>query len=155
MAKARPVPVLPAEPFGDAARRILAVRAQEFLEAREAMGEERGDIELLHDLRVASRRLRAVLEVFGPAFPKKRHGRVLKEVKDAADALGAARDLDVQIAFLETFLEAAASDEQAGVAVLIQRMRADRDRAYLGFRPALDRLDAIGFAGLVQELQAS
>jgi CHAD domain-containing protein len=146
--------VLPAEPFGDAARRILAVRAEEFLDARDALGEGR-DMELLHDLRVASRRLRAVLEVFGPAFPKKRHARVLKEVKDAADALGAARDLDVQIAFLETFLDAAAGDEQPGVAVLIQRMRADRDRAYLGFRPALERLDEIGFAGLVQELQAS
>lgn len=154
MAKARAVPVLPAEPFGDAARRILAVRAQEFLDARDALGEGR-DMELLHDLRVASRRLRAVLEVFGPAFAKKLHSRVLKEVKNAADALGAARDLDVQIAFLETFLDAAAADEQPGVAVLIQRMRADRDRAYLGFRPALEHLEAIGFAGLVQELQAS
>ena len=42
-----------------------------------------------------------------------------------------------------------------GVAVLIQRLRTDRDRAYASFQPALARLDAIGFAGLVQELAES
>src|SRR3954468_7332641 len=154
MAKAKPVDVIPAEPFAQAARRGLAVRAEEFLEARDALGQSR-DMKLLHDLRVASRRLRAVLEVFGPAFPRRPHANVLKEVKRAADALGAARDLDVQIDFLETFLDAAGPEEQPGVAVLIQRLRSERDRAYTTFQPALARLDEIGFAGLVQELAES
>ena len=29
-----------------------------------------GDIERVHDMRVATRRLRAALEIFGPCFPR-------------------------------------------------------------------------------------
>jgi len=53
-------------------------------------------------MRVATRRLRAALEIFAPAFPRKRHRKALKRVKALADALGARRDLDVEIELLES-----------------------------------------------------
>ena len=46
------------------------------------------EIERVHDMRVATRRLRAALEVFEPCFPAKRHRKALKRVKALADALG-------------------------------------------------------------------
>ena len=49
-------------------------------------------------MRVATRRLRAALEVFEPCFPRKRHRKALKKVKALADALGERRDADVEIA---------------------------------------------------------
>jgi hypothetical protein len=55
-------------------------------------------------MRVASRRLRAVLEIYAPCFPVDEFKPILREVKALADALGARRDPDVlldQLAKLE------------------------------------------------------
>ena len=46
------------------------------------------DIERVHDMRVATRRLRAVLEIFAPCFEPSLHRGVLDDVKALADALG-------------------------------------------------------------------
>ena len=44
------------------------------------------DPERVHDMRVATRRLRAAMEVFEPCFPRKRFRKALREVKALADA---------------------------------------------------------------------
>ena len=54
-------------------------------------------------MRVASRRLRAALEVFEPCFPRKELQAACDEVKALADALGERRDRDVTIAALRGF----------------------------------------------------
>ncbi|MCK9632046.1 MAG: CHAD domain-containing protein [Methanoregula sp.] len=59
-----------------------------------------GDIEYIHRMRVASRRLRAALPLFKPCFPQKQYARWMKEITSITRALGEARDADVQIAFL-------------------------------------------------------
>ena len=51
-------------------------------------------------MRVATRRLRAALEIFEPCFPAKPYDQALGEVKRLADALGERRDRDVAIAAL-------------------------------------------------------
>lgn len=151
MAKARPVPLDAAEPFGAAARRVLVVRADELVE--QVPGVRRGDdIEHLHDLRVASRRLRAVLEVFEGAFPRKRHARLLREVKQHTDRMGDARDLDVQIAFLDEFLASAGPSERPGVAWLVATLQAERATAYGRLEPDLDALEQSGFLDRVDDL---
>ena len=61
------------------------------------------DIERVHDMRVATRRLRAVLEIFEPCFPKGDFKTALRDVKDLADALGERRDPDVHIEDMEAF----------------------------------------------------
>ena len=53
------------------------------------------EIENVHDMRVASRRLRAALEIFASCFDPEEHEQVLGEVKAIADALGERRDRDV------------------------------------------------------------
>ena len=52
-------------------------------------------------MRVATRRLRAALEIFEPCFPPKELSAALAQVKAIADALGERRDRDVAIAALE------------------------------------------------------
>jgi CHAD domain-containing protein len=99
MAKAAPVPVEPDMTFAEAAARTVAVRAGELWEHSENVLDT-SDIERVHAMRVATRRLRAVLEIFAACFPPKQHKRALREVKALADALGARRDPDVQIEFL-------------------------------------------------------
>jgi CHAD domain-containing protein len=58
------------------------------------------DIEYIHRMRVASRRLRAALPLFESCFPQKKYRIWMQELKKITRALGDARDTDVQIAFL-------------------------------------------------------
>src|ERR1700751_5681039 len=91
MAKAREIPGLDARmPFAEAAAATVAVRAEELFEHAENVP-EMTDIERVHDMRVASRRLRAVLEIYAPCFAREQFKPLLREVKDLADALGARR----------------------------------------------------------------
>ena len=118
MAKARSVPLDPTEPYREAAARVVRVRAEELFEHAEGVLDT-ADIERVHDMRVATRRLRAVLEIFAPCFPKKRHRAVLRDVKALADALGERRDPDVHIAALERFAAAVPEADRPGVAELV------------------------------------
>ena len=58
------------------------------------------DIEHIHRMRVASRRLRAALPLFALCFPEKKYQQWMQEIQRITRALGEARDTDVQIAFL-------------------------------------------------------
>jgi CHAD domain-containing protein len=61
------------------------------------------DIEYLHRLRVASRRLRAALPLLSGCYPEKKFQKWTAEIKRMAGMLGEARDLDVQIEFLKKY----------------------------------------------------
>ena len=58
------------------------------------------DIEYVHRARVATRRLRASLAMFGQCFAPKRVKRWRKAIRRLTGSLGDARDRDVQIEFL-------------------------------------------------------
>jgi CHAD domain-containing protein len=62
------------------------------------------DIEHIHRMRVASRRLRAALPLFSACFPEKEYRLWASEIRKVTRALGDARDADVQIAFLKKYL---------------------------------------------------
>jgi CHAD domain-containing protein len=151
MAKARPVDVQADTPFSEAARETLAVRAPEMTSFVEGTIEGE-DIEELHSLRVACRRLRAALEVYGSCFPKKPHRRVLDLVKDTADAASEARDLDVHIDFLVEYMAAAPPPDRPGVQSLVDRLRAERRAADAHLVPALERLEGEAFLQQVERL---
>jgi CHAD domain-containing protein len=120
MAKARPIPGLAAAVrFGDAAAATVETRTREVFE--HAAGPM--DVDGVHDARVATRRLRAALEIFAPSFPRKRHKRLLREVKRLADALGARRDPDVALARLEKLAGELPEHEAAEIRGLIGELR--------------------------------
>ena len=87
------------------------------------------DIEPVHDMRVATRRLRAALEVFEPCFPAKRHRKALKRVKTLADALGERRDRDVAIEFLEDLVDGAPGSDRPAVEAVLERLRKEQSEA--------------------------
>lgn len=64
---------------------------------------EAEDIECIHRMRVASRRLRAAMPLFASCFPGKKYNTWFDEVRQITRVLGEARDTDVQIAFLKKF----------------------------------------------------
>src|SRR3954452_5656560 len=97
MAKARDIPeIAHAASFREAAVMAGEIRAEEgFGHAAGVL--DTNDIQRVHAMRVATRRLRAVMEIFAAAFPKKQHRALLDEVKALADTLGERRDPDVAI----------------------------------------------------------
>lgn len=126
MARAREVPGFDCEEtFSSSAERVVAVRAAEVFEHSDGVL-DMDDVEPLHDMRVATRRLRAALEVFAPAFPAKRHRKALKRVKALADALGERRDRDVAIEFLAGFAGEAPEADRAALEALIERLREEQ-----------------------------
>ena len=129
MAKARPIEGLSADdPYAVAAARIVDVRAGELLDHAHGVLDTR-DIERLHDMRVASRRLRAALEIFGPCFPRKELKAALRDVKALADALGERRDRDVTIAALEDVAGSMAAPDRPGIRTFSESLRLEQAAA--------------------------
>jgi len=83
--------------------------AEALLKRLQTLTEECGarraeDVESIHRMRVASRRLRAALDLFKDTLPRKKYTGWEKQVKRVTRALGAVRDIDVQIAAVDDYL---------------------------------------------------
>lgn len=152
MAKAREIPGLHGSmTFGEAAARTVSVRAQEVYEHADGVLDT-GDIERVHAMRVATRRLRAVLEIYEPCFPRKALRPVLAEVKELADALGERRDPDVELLALEQFAASVGPDERVGVELFIERTRAEQADGNAHLAAALERAEQMGLRARLEEL---
>jgi CHAD domain-containing protein len=137
VAKARPIELSAGERYAEAAARTIAIRAEELI-ARSAGVLDISDIERLHDMRVASRRLRAALEVYEPCFPGKEYRRALREVKSLADALGERRDRDVTIKAVRSFGGEMPSADQPGIHAFLDRLRTEQESANRELEPLVD-----------------
>lgn len=155
MAKAREIPGLSTDlAYGEVAARVLEVRCSELLgHSANVLDVER--IEGVHDMRVASRRLRAALEVFWPCFPKKRAKAVLAEVKGLADALGERRDRDVAIAMLGSFAEAMPHPDRRGIASLIEEFEVEQLEANDALAGPVDAERLARLEAAIHELAAA
>lgn len=142
------------DPFASVAARVVSVRADELLEHSDGVLNTR-DIERLHDMRVASRRLRAAMEVFEPCFPSRRYRAALREVKAIADALGERRDRDVSIAALVQFGEKLTSTDRHGVLVIIDRLRDEQALANDRLVPVIERRRLARLRERIAELAAA
>lgn len=123
----------PETPFRETAVALVEKPMSEIERCLDAV-RQGGDVEALHDLRVATRRLRAVISVIAPAFPGKDLRRFEKVISDMTDHLGEARDTDVFIEFLDEEIdktEAIREFEAVGMKAfrdhLKERRRAQQD----------------------------
>jgi CHAD domain-containing protein len=134
--KARKVTQLdPAGSFEENANRIIAVRAQEVLDLG-AGAQDPADAKALHDLRIAAKRLRYVLELTGPSEP-------VKQLKRLQDLLGEIHDCDVQLPPLRALAREAAEREAVGLRTLAIHFATRRAELYERFHqgwPELERM---------------
>jgi CHAD domain-containing protein len=155
MAKARDIPGLHASmPFAEAAAATVAVRAQELFEHAEGVLDIT-DIERVHDMRVASRRLRAVLEIYAPCFPKDRFRPLLEEVKALADALGARRDPDVLLDRLVALEGVLPKADAPGIEAFAAPVREEQAQGNETLAQALEHAEATDLRGRLALLAAS
>lgn len=111
------------------------------------------DIEYVHRMRVASRRMRAIMEVFPDCLPSKRGNIWLQGVKTVTGALGNARDTDVQIDSLNSIL--AELPDQAmrpGIRRLMLRMKQRRSKLQV---KVLKKIEEFEVSGIHEEMRAA
>ena len=102
------------------------------------------DTEDIHQARVACRRLRSALTVFWDCFDSDKMGGWNKCLKKLLRALGAARDLDVQIEFLEQVAASAAQESKGnrpGVKRMMLRWQQNREAVQAGVIKAIEKVE--------------
>lgn len=111
------------------------------------------DIEAVHNTRVSSRRIRAILDVFQDCLPPKRGNLWLQQVKKLTGALGAARDTDVQIVTVNSIMGDTTDPAlRPGFRRLLLRLEQRREKHQLR---VLTRLDEFESSGVSEEIRAA
>ncbi len=104
----------------------------------------------VHDLRVASRRLRAFGVVFREVLPAKVLTRLEKRLKRVTKAAGALRDYDVQLGLIEGNMERAGNDaERACLEHLLEHFGAERSMAAVEAEKRLRKVKSDTLASVV------
>jgi CHAD domain-containing protein len=129
--------LLPDDTLAEAGRKTLLYHFAEMLSHEEGtlLGEE---IEALHDMRVATRRMRAALDVFGPAYSTKTVQKHLKGLRTVGRALGCVRDLDVFIEKAGIYLHTLPLELQPGLDPLLAAWQQEREQDRLALTEHLN-----------------
>ena len=114
----------PGDTVAEAARSVLQRHLEQFMARAYGLRYDE-DIEYVHEMRVALRRLRAALRIFG----KRVDGlppELNDELRSCADVLGLVRDQDVFLEFLRAHAAASPAGRQALVRGLLRSVRRKR-----------------------------
>lgn len=135
--------IVPADDLAEAGRKVMRYHFAEML--RHEAGTRQGvDIEALHDMRVATRRMRAAFEVFSEAFDPGALKLHLKGLRATGRALGQVRDLDVFMEEAQRFMATLPEGQSSGLDPLLYEWKNLREKtrdemlAYLDSQNYLD-----------------
>jgi CHAD domain-containing protein len=127
-------------PLKQAAPAILLSKAEPLFEL-EASAAGGADMDAVHDMRVASRRLRESMRLLGPLYPPAAFKAWYKRVRRVTQALGPVRDSDV---FIDAFSRLNRTLDPGGrhaVAFLVGYRMGQRERELELLQSALGKLD--------------
>lgn len=118
----------PDDPMSEAGRKTFRFHYRRMLynEPGTRLGE---DIEALHDMRVATRRMRAAFRVFGDYFQSRAIAPHLKGLKRTGRTLGPVRDLDVFREKIQVYLATLPEAQRGGLDDLLGVLEAQREAA--------------------------
>jgi CHAD domain-containing protein len=130
--KARKVRGLdPAAPLADNAERIVRARLDELCSFMPTAADP-AEVVALHDMRIAAKRLRYILEVTAPCFGPYAKTAV-RMTKDLQDLLGEIHDCDVQLPEVAGFLEELVAEDAAAAGASPKGLaRVPNRRTYAG-----------------------
>jgi len=145
-------------PMAEAGRAVLRLHFEGMLEHEE--GTRGGDIDALHDMRVASRRQRAAFRIFAPCYKRKVIRPFRRELRRLAGSLGVVRDLDVQLDALRAYQTSQPAGTDEALQPLLDDWLGEREAArgeliahlgseeYRAFKQSYFEFLATGGAGL-------
>ncbi|TRO45633.1 CHAD domain-containing protein [Candidatus Bathyarchaeota archaeon] len=120
--------LLRGDTMGQAAVKVLAFHYRRMLshEPGTRLGE---DVEALHDMRVATRRMRAALRVFQASLDPEVHAALRRGMRRTGRALGPVRDLDVFRQRTRAYQDSLPDEQQGGLDEFLQVLEARREAA--------------------------
>lgn len=139
----------PGTSFIDAVRLLIYERWEAVWDAVPA-AIEGSDPEAVHDVRVASRRLRAAMDVAFDLFPASWYKSLHKTAKEITRELGEVRDLEVQLQYLSVAREESAPGDRPGIDRLIDRLTSRSDAARARMLEYLAELERRGIRDEVE-----
>lgn len=126
--------------LGEYAHAILAKQYRRLLKQEKGVLQDK-DPEYLHQMRVATRRIRTALQVFGTAVHLPKPARE-RQVQSFTQTLGQLRDLDVQIAALQNhYRPALPAPEQKRIDRAIEKLHKQRGKVFTAVEAALTGAD--------------
>ena len=146
----RSVGIVSEDSMPEAARKVLQLHFSR-MQRREAGTRSGVDTEELHDMRVATRRMRAAWRVFDGAFKAGKTKKIRRHLETIADRLGAVRDLDVLMEGLEAYRLGLDDEQQPGLDPLLSLWRKQRASAR---NQLIGELDSDRYASFVAEMAA-
>jgi CHAD domain-containing protein len=148
--RAHVTPVLPDDPMSEAARKALLKDFIRMLD-NESGSRTGADMMHVHQMRVATRRMRSVFQLLGGHFKSKAVSGYQRRLRQIARALGQVRDLDVTIANLTRFQETLGDTDRTALQKPIDILSQRRDSE----RKKLDKaLDKKGYHKFVDDFTA-
>jgi CHAD domain-containing protein len=100
------------------------------------------DIEYIHRMRVASRRMRSSLSIFKEILPEKKQNEWARTIRKLTQALGEARDTDVQIELLSKLIDQTTEPKnKPGMNRLLLRLTQRRQQLQQDVSGSLDELE--------------
>ena len=125
------------DPLAEAGRKILRFHFARMLD-REAGTRSGEDMEDLHRMRVATRRMRAAWRLFGDAYRPRAERRYVRELRAVASSLGAVRDLDVLLENLAAYVATQPAEEGEALQPLAVAWQEQRETARMEMVSMLD-----------------
>jgi len=148
-AAAEAAPILPDDPMAEAGRKVLYLHFTRMLanEAGTRLGE---DPEALHDMRVATRRMRAAFAPFAPYYERKALAPFAKGLRRAGRTLGAVRDLDVLLDKAAAYQAALPPEDAGALEPILVHWQTRREVAR---RQMLEYLDSSAYRRFADEFE--
>ncbi len=117
--------ILVTDPVAEAGRKLFA-RQFHRMTKQEAGSRQGADIEAVHRMRVAIRRMRSLLKLLSDYYRAGKVSKLESGLREIARALGRIRDLDVLILDLERYAASAPPERQAHIQAVINRLERRR-----------------------------
>lgn len=138
-------PILPQDSIAEAGRKILLRNFIQVLE-HEAGSRTGDDIEDVHRMRVASRRMRSILSLLSDYYTPKSVKTLNKQLKNLAYLLGAVRDTDVMLVDIQQVKEKASDENKPSFDPLIKKLNKQNKKAR---KKLIKYLDSKDYAKLI------
>ncbi|NLE46120.1 MAG: CHAD domain-containing protein [Chloroflexi bacterium] len=142
--------IQPDDAMSEAGRKVLRLHFARMLE-HEAGTRLGTDIEELHDMRVATRRMRSAFDVFAPYFDPKVLQPFVKRLRRIGRALGRVRDLDVFMEKAQRYLKDIPDNQDINLDSLLDAWRSQRETAR---ERMIETLDGKVYRRFVEEFGA-
>ena len=133
------------DPMSEAGRKIMAYYLARLLNQERAVRD--GDqTEAIHDMRVASRRLRSALEIFGSYYKERALKPIRKNLRRIGKTLGAVRDLEVVLNRAHEYAQDLEPVPQESIRALLTQWQSQLDEAR---QQLLEELDSQRYANFL------